>query len=159
MKQYLFLAALLIAVPISTFSQTPAAPTATASPSAVTSKSETAEQAVLRIESELRDAMLKSDVAVLERIIADEWVVQNPDTSQHVKSQLLEFYRATAKAWISIKDEDVAVKVYGNSAVVTGTSTRMRVGKDAPARICFTRIYTKRPSGWQIVGMQFHSLS
>ena len=156
MKQLLSLAALLIAVPISVFSQQTNGTARAAAQSPSTGQSETAEQTVRRLENELNEASVNGDLAAIERIIADEWVIQNPDTSQGTKPQLVAFYKANGKPYVSIKDTGVEVMVFGNAAVVTGRSTRMRKGRDTPLEIQFTRIYAKLPTGWQVVGMQAH---
>ncbi|HEV7904288.1 MAG TPA: nuclear transport factor 2 family protein [Pyrinomonadaceae bacterium] len=158
MKQLLFLAALLIAMPVSIFSQQPNA-IARAARTPSTGQSETAEQTVRRLENELREASLQGDVATIERITADEWVVQNPDTTQHTKPQLIAFYKAKGKPYVSIKDTGVEVIVFGNAAVVTGRSSKLLQGQTTPLEIQFTRIYAKLPAGWQVIGMQFHPIT
>lgn len=159
MKQLLSLAALLIAVPISVFSQQTNDTARAAAQSPSTGQGETAEQTVRRLENELNEASLNGDVAAIERIIADEWVIQSPDTSQNTKPELIAFYKANGKPYVSIKDTGVEVTVFGNAAVVTGRSTRVRKGRDTPLEIQFTRIYAKFPAGWQVIGMHFHPVS
>jgi ketosteroid isomerase-like protein len=160
MKQFIILLALFILVPGSVLTQTPNGSSQTAPATPANSKSETPQQTIKRMESELNQAMLQGDAAALERLLADDWIVQNPDTTQNTKAQLVEFIKTADKPWVSIKDEDVEIHVYGNAAVMTGRSTRIRKGReDKPMVMQITRIYARRPAGWRIVGMHFHYLS
>jgi ketosteroid isomerase-like protein len=160
MKQFIILLALFIVVPGSAFTQTPTASSQTPAAPQANSKTETPQQTIKRMEVELNEAMLQGDAAALERLLADDWIVKNPDTTQNTKAQLIDFIKAAGKPWASIKDEDVEIHVYGNAAIMTGRSTRIRKGhEDKPMHMQITRVYAKRPAGWQIVSMHFNYLT
>jgi hypothetical protein len=55
-----------------------------------------------------------------------------------------------------LTEDDIRVKVYGATAVVTGrTDQRVRFGSDVnEGRTRYTRVYVKRNGHWQIVAAQ-----
>lgn len=128
--------------------QTPAAKDAPAAAAAT----DTPEQAVLKLESALNQAIIKADVAALDKILADDWFVKT-EARMATKGQLLDALKTNGSQWGSIKDEGLDVHVYGNTVIVRGLSVRRLVGGDADTRISFTRAYVKRPSGWQLAAM------
>lgn len=113
-----------------------------------------AEQVIRQLENELNEALVKNDVAKLERLFANEWQVTNSDGAVIGKSVFLSYGKApNGFEWGSIKDENVSVRVFGNSAVVTGRSKRQRTGIEDAIVLQFTRVYAKRNDSWQVVNM------
>jgi hypothetical protein len=113
-----------------------------------------AERVIKQLENDLNEALVKSDIAKLERLLANEWNVTNSDGAVIGKSVFLSYGKApNGFQWASIKDENVSVRVFGNSAVVTGRSTRQRQGIEDAIVLQFTRVYAKRNDSWQLVTM------
>lgn len=52
--------------------------------------------------------------------------------------------------------DEISVKVYGDTAVVSGMATRKGEmdGKDISASVRYTRVYVKRDGRWQVVQFQ-----
>lgn len=52
--------------------------------------------------------------------------------------------------------DEVSIRVYGDTAVVTGLATRRGSmdGKDIGAAIRYTRLYVRRDGRWQVVQFQ-----
>jgi hypothetical protein len=82
MKQFMILLALLIVVPGGLIAQTPNGSSQTTATPPTSSKSETPQQIIKRMEGELNKAMLQGDAAALDRLLADDWTVKNPDTTE-----------------------------------------------------------------------------
>ena len=109
---------------------------------------------ILELERQGREATLKNDIEANDRLLADNWLNVNPDGSVTTKAQLLELLKAGTFKITSINNEDVSVRTYGDTAVVTGLSTTKRAGQDSETisrQVRFTRVYTKIHGRWRVV--------
>ena len=79
-----------------------------------------AKQEVLKLEEELGAAILRSDTAKLGHILADEWEVIIPTGEVWTKETALMLLKTGILAVESGENSDVKVRVYGDTAVVTG---------------------------------------
>ena len=117
-----------------------------------------AEQVILGLEREGREATLKNDVEANDRLLADNWININPDGSVTTKARLMELLKTSPFKIMSIETDEVMVRVYGDAAVVTGRSTTKRAGQSAgeviTRQVRFTRVYAKREGRWQVVSAQ-----
>lgn len=112
------------------------------------------EQLILRLENEGREATLKNDLAATERLLADNWINVNPDGSVTTKARLLELLKAGSFTILSIENDEVMVRVFGDAAVVTGRSTTKRAGESGEnltRQVRFTRVYARNKERWQVV--------
>ncbi len=112
------------------------------------------EQLILRLENEGREATLKNDVKANDRLLADNWVNINPDGSITTKAKLMELLKDGSFKIMSIDNDEVVVRVYGDAAVVTGRSTTKRAGQGEEVvtrQVRFTRVYARGQKGWQVV--------
>ncbi|MFN2510324.1 MAG: nuclear transport factor 2 family protein [Pyrinomonadaceae bacterium] len=115
------------------------------------------EQLILRLENEGREATLKNDLAANDRLLADKWINVNADGSVTTKAKLLELLKAGSFTIQSIENDEVMVRVFGESAVVTGRSTTKRSGEGGEIltrQVRFTRVYAKNHGRWQVVSAQ-----
>jgi len=72
------------------------------------------------------------------------------------KASLLDALRAGRLVYDSISPADVRVRVYGGSAVVTGTA-RVQVRANGAVRrlgLRFTEVYVRRAGRWELVVWQ-----
>jgi ketosteroid isomerase-like protein len=112
------------------------------------------ERVILRLESEGREAALKNDLEANDRLLADNWLNINPDGSITTKAKLMELLKDSSFKITSIENDEVLVRAYGDSAVVTGRSTTKRVGPGGEVlarQVRFTRVYAKSKGRWQVV--------
>lgn len=148
MKQILIVIVLVVASCVLTPAQT--------TPDQPHEKGDT-EQVILRLESEGREATLKNDIAANDRLLADNWMNVNPDGSITTKAKLLELLKDGSFKIMSIENDEVMVRVYGeggDAAVVTGRSTTKRAGPGGEVlarQVRFTRVYVKSKGQWQVV--------
>ncbi len=118
------------------------------------SASRQAMRLILQLEQQGRAATLKNDLAANDRLLADNWMNVNPDGSVTTKAQLLELLRAGTFKISAIENDDVLVRTYGNTAVVTGLSTTTRAGQSNETisrQVRFTRVYSKIGGRWRVV--------
>ena len=112
------------------------------------------EQLILRLESEGREATLKNDIKANDRLLADNWMNINPDGSITTKAKLMELLKDNSFKIMSIENDEVMVRVFGDAAVVTGRSTTKRTGQGGEViarQVRFTRVYAKNQGRWQVV--------
>lgn len=115
------------------------------------------ERTINELEEEGRRATLKNDVQATERLLADDWMNTNANGSVTTKPQLIGLLKSTPFNFLSIEDDEVKIRTYEGSAVVTGRSVRKRSGQDGKAiaqQFRFTRVYVKRDGRWQVVAAQ-----
>jgi ketosteroid isomerase-like protein len=110
-----------------------------------------------RLEAVWNDAHLRGDAGVLDRLWADDLVVFVPKMAPLPKSGALAFLRSGRMAFRRYESSEIAVRVYGESAVVTGRLLRSR---DVGGRVLeddwrFTKVYVRQAGGWRVVA--FHA--
>jgi|SRR5215213_1666889 len=124
---------------------------------AQTPASDATTQTIMQLENSFNDAMVKADVATLEKLLADDWRI-NLDANLINRSQYLDWLK-TNTPYTSIKDHDVEVRLHDSAIVVSGISTRGLKGGTATRELRFTRVYAKSANGWQLVAMHFTRLN
>ena len=77
------------------------------------------EGAVLKLEQEWVDALVKADAARLETLYADTLVYTHSSGSVDDKAKYIANLKAGGTKYLSIDRDAVKVNVYGDSAVVT----------------------------------------
>jgi len=115
------------------------------------------ERIILELESQGREATLKNDVEVNDRLLADNWMNINPDGSVTTKAKLMELLKDGSFKIMSIDVDEVVVRLFADAAVVTGRSTTKRAGQGSEViarQVRFTRVYAKNKGKWQVVSAQ-----
>ena len=95
----------------------------------------------------------KSDVAALDRLLADDWLLTHSDGRVQTKAEYLAELRDRVRTNQAIANEDVLVRLYGDTGVVTGTSLQSGTSDGRPwsGRFRFTRVWVRRADGWRMV--------
>ena len=116
---------------------------------------ESVEQELIRLEKQWVDAVIKLDLAFLDRIWADDYVWTASDGNIWSKAHTLESLKSGEDRVLSVRTDDVKVRVYGDAAVVTGRSTFNETfkGKDVSGSERFTDTWVRRSGRWQCVAM------
>jgi len=110
-------------------------------------------QAVLARNAELNQAFLHADMAMLERIIADD-CLQITQNGTKTKAEWLAPYRTGASRFESVKPPEWRrIRLYGDVAVVTSAAGIVMVvqGESRPSRFFNTRTWVKRSGQWYLV--------
>jgi ketosteroid isomerase-like protein len=119
------------------------------------------EAAILALETRRFAAMIAADVRTLDTMLADDLSYTHSTGRVETKLQFLDALRTGQLKYKSIDRSDVRVKLYGETAVVTGEA-HLHVeaagnALDLPVR--FLDVYVKAPSGWQMVAWQSTKLA
>ena len=158
MKRILVIAVLAVAVAVTTFALSQMLGQEAAS-------SGSAAQEVKDLVNQWDEAFMRRDTAALDRILADDFTYTDSsgavlDRTQYMMSLIKSPDIAIQQSYTS---EDVNVRVYGDTAVVTGRSSvkgRSR-GKAQflPGQYRFTDVWVKRQGRWQAVATQGTSIA
>ena len=130
-----------LVIPDKTFSQTE------------TDKFGKTELEVLKVNEEFDKAIISRDATAYERILADDFIFTSFDGAVTNKTQELAKVKSGDLKFKSGKSDDIRVKVYGKTAVVTGkfTAEGQSKGKDFTFLERYTAVFVKRNGRWQMV--------
>jgi len=116
-------------------------------------QTESVEQELIKLENEWADAVVKKDVAFLDRILADDYLATDPEGNGYTKAQEIASMKSEVYLVTSCVHHEMKVRVYGNAAVVTGRSTLNETykGKDYSIQSRWTDTWVKLNGRWQCV--------
>jgi len=119
-------------------------------------KQEDAIRTVLQLEEESKQAAIRRDVAFAERTLADNYVAIGPLGTLISKEETLAARKNSQVHYDSIELSEMVVRVFGNTAVVTGRADvkGKDLGQDFSGPYRFTRVWIKRAGQWQVVSYQ-----
>jgi hypothetical protein len=108
------------------------------------------------LEEERNQAILRGDVATLDRMTSDDYTFVTIRGELRTKAQILNDFRSGSIKYQSRTISDLHIRVYGNSAVVTGRAIQqgMENGKDYSGDYWFTRVYVNQHGQWRTVALQ-----
>jgi ketosteroid isomerase-like protein len=111
-------------------------------------------QTLQAIERDWLNAEKNHDASVFERLVADDWIAITPDGKSQTKAErAIEIKTAhTTSATLG----DMKVRVFGDTAVVTGTDdeTTVQDGKKSSDHYVWTDVFVKRNGEWLAVASQ-----
>ena len=110
------------------------------------------EQALLQLERDWTAAWRKQDAAAMDAILAEGYV-ENANGQTTPKKQYVADMKAGIYKVESAEASDMRVVVFGDHAVVNGSSTSKYTmcGKDASRKTRWTDVYEKRDGRWRAV--------
>lgn len=114
---------------------------------------ENVEQTIMQMEREWNALIVKKDVPGLKRIIADDFVGVESSGRVVDKAQIINDIKSVIADVRIETDKDFKVRVFGDTAIVTGLFSVKSV-TDSDPKLLFTNIWTKRDGQWQIVSGQ-----
>jgi ketosteroid isomerase-like protein len=106
------------------------------------------------------EALVKADTKTLSEMVADDFVEVTRLGQLRTKAEnMADIANGTLKL-TSVKYEDTTVKIYGDVAVLIAVADNVGAFRGVPfsGKVRYTRIFVKRPSGWQAVAMQQTSI-
>ncbi|MCA1600707.1 MAG: nuclear transport factor 2 family protein [Acidobacteria bacterium] len=115
------------------------------------------ERKVLKLYKEYEEAIARRDASVHERLFADDYTYTPGNGNFMGRTEHMKFTKSGAVVVQSLRSEDVRVRVYGNTAVVTGlwvSADRRRDKEFAERRIRYMLVFVRRGGRWQIVAEQ-----
>ena len=117
----------------------------------------TPEQEIRALETQWNEARAHADVATLDRILVDDWTVTHANGTTDTKAKYLADLRSGARKFSgAVTVSDLVVRVYGDTAVASGSSDSAVTlnGQPQGGKLHFTRVYVKRNGAWKMVVTQ-----
>jgi ketosteroid isomerase-like protein len=111
------------------------------------------EKTVAALDAEYQAAVLAHDIAAMDRILADDFALVTGRGKIFTKEDLLNEARATDVIYEHQEDTNQAVRLWGDTAVVTALLWAKGADKGEPFdyKLWFSDTYTRMPSGWRYV--------
>jgi ketosteroid isomerase-like protein len=114
------------------------------------------ERELTQLVKDLNAAVVNADVAVLEQVLHEDYVHLRPRGVVEDRAQYLENRRERRVDFESLVPDDMEVRVYGDTAIVTGRSTAR--GEDQYGTMDeqrrWTRVLVRQDGRWQFVHFQ-----
>jgi ketosteroid isomerase-like protein len=114
------------------------------------------------IEAQIRDcetrlyaAMLASDVAELDGLIADELLFVGPTGELATKAMDLELHRTGGTKFYELVPQELVIQIYSEQLAIVCAKISLRgtyLGNDFAGDFRYLRVWGHSESGWQIVG-------
>ncbi|MBV9959217.1 MAG: nuclear transport factor 2 family protein [Acidobacteria bacterium] len=108
---------------------------------------------VLAVLNDWVDALTKNDLGRLERIVGDDYLITTSENTILNKEQDLSPIKTGDVKFQTVSTQDVNIRVFGKTAIVTGIGLFKGTYKARPfdIRERFTDVYVKRGRRWQPV--------
>ena len=105
---------------------------------------------ILEVKRQYDVAQLANDGRWFERMLANDYVFIGSDGAVSSKADFVKDMQSRDLVWKSVAVEDVRVRIYGNTAVVTGRFFGKGLYKGSPLdeRQRFTSVWIKRNGRW-----------
>lgn len=137
MRRFLLVISLFIAAAMPAFAQA----------AAKSEQNSAAEQAVLKLTQEWLAAETSVDRAALKRIIADDFQGTGPMGTTVSKTDVIP--KEGSSHGLAISGQDLKVRVFGDSAIVTGRG--IPTGPPDRPELRMTVVFVKRADRWEMV--------
>jgi ketosteroid isomerase-like protein len=127
---------------------------AIAAPAFAQTATSQAEKEIRAAERLWNEARVKADVAALDRLLADGWTVTHGGGTMDTKAQYLaDLKSGDRKFSADVKEDELTVRIYGDTAVASGLSDSKVTfkGQVQGGPLRFTRVYVKRDGRWIMI--------
>jgi ketosteroid isomerase-like protein len=109
------------------------------------------EQMIISLEGDIFTAIKNRDTAALSRILADDFVYRTATGDEFDRAAFLQNIAAMPYRILDVQGEHLKVKVYGDTAVLTGVQkARVRDDKnnEVISTVAFTDVFVRRRRQW-----------
>ena len=99
-------------------------------------------------------AVERRDVDAVARFLTDDFTSVGTSGRQSSKQQYLDGLRANP-APVRMQHEDVVIRIYSSTALITGRSTVTRAADGSPVSLTrYTHVYIRQGNEWKMAAMQ-----
>jgi len=114
------------------------------------------QEELLKLEKDFAHAIVNNDAEAIAQFLADEWVIVDPDGGIIDRTPFLGVIKAGTLTHQKMESDDVTVRIYGNSAIVTGltTSEGKFMGQAFTTHERTTDVFVNQRGQWQCVFTQ-----
>lgn len=123
---------------------------------AKTQKNSNVADEIKKLEQQRNEAILKGDTATLDKLTSDDYTNTTAQGKVEKKAEIMDGFKSGKIKFESRELSDLDVRVYGNTAVVTGQVNQKATnnGVDTSGQSLFTRVYVKQNGRWVSVANQ-----
>lgn len=113
----------------------------------------TDEGIVAALDTEYQDAVKNNDVATMDRILADDFVLVTGNGRVYTKADLLKEALEKTMIYERQEDSDQTVRLWGDTAVVTALLWAKGADRGEPFdyKVWFSDTYVRTSTGWRYV--------
>jgi len=106
---------------------------------------------VADLDNQYQAAVKNNDVATMDRILADDFVLVTGSGKSYTKANLIDDARQSREVYEHQEDTEQTVRVYDDTAVVTAKlwEKGTRDGEPFDYTVWFSDTYVRTPSGWR----------
>jgi ketosteroid isomerase-like protein len=114
------------------------------------------QEQLLKLEKDFAQAVISNDANAVDGFLADDWVIVDPDGAIIDKARFLGIIKSGVLSHETMESADLRVRLYRNTAVVTGlTTTKGKfMGQDFTSCERATDVFVKQDDRWQCVFTQ-----
>lgn len=111
---------------------------------------------VAALDTEYQAAVKENDVATMDRILADNFILVTGRGKTFTKADLLNEARSGRYVYERQEDSQQTVRVWGDTAVITALlwAKGTEAGKAFDYKLWFSDVYLRTPAGWRYVFAQ-----
>lgn len=117
---------------------------------------------IRRLEDRINRAIVEGDVAFFDRILAEEFTHTSQSGKFRTRAEWMKGREQGKSSYESFETEDAQVRIYADTAVVTGLSKakwREADGQPRSGEYRFLRVWVRRDGRWQAVAFQSTAIS
>ena len=116
-------------------------------------KSTDIERTIAALDTQYQTAVEQNDVATLDRMLSDDFVLVTGSGKVFTKRDLLDEARSGHIVYEYQRDTNQVVRVWGDTAVITALLSAKGTdqGKPFAYRVWFSDTYVRMPAGWRYV--------
>lgn len=111
------------------------------------------EEELVKVEEEFADAIVKNNPEEIRQFVADDWIIINADGGIIDGERFLEVIKSGTLTHEMMESDDMRVRVYGDSAVVSSL-TRSKgkfMGQEFTTHERSTDVFVRRDGQWRCV--------
>jgi len=121
-----------------------------------TAGDQTVQNLLKQMEKQRVEALMKGDAGFFDRTTADDYTMITSSGELRNKARAMSDLKSGEVKFQSADVDELEVRVYGDTAVVTGRHTQkaQSAGNDISGQYRFTRVYVKLNGQWKAVAYQ-----
>lgn len=115
---------------------------------------------LLTLERQFAKAVVNADLAMLDRLVSDDWVIIGPEGRVIPKAAFLAALNSGALTHSAMELDETRVRVYGDAAVVSGRAiaTGTFQGQAFTTRERSTDVFVRQRDQWRCVLTQLTTI-
>ena len=114
-------------------------------------------EAVKKVEGEFREALSRSDIEALGKLLTEDFLRTPPTTPSTTKTEWLELIRTGKQKYLAFETKEAKYRVYGDTVIVNAiVSLRVSRGNEAATdlKLPILQVWVKQNGRWLLAAIQ-----